>query len=246
VNNFLLLILIVSGSYWFFREDSLKVKGVEGESEFSYILHVTQGDKKKSKLAMIVALHGNGDTPSAFYDTFMKGFPRPARIILIKGPIKYNGGRIGGSAWPIRKSSETKKTGEEIHQIIETLRYRYPTISDPIVLGFSGGAVMSYYLAANYPSSYSYISPLSGLLDLNLFSNEELEPDTSTKVIAFHGKSDSVLHFQNAKQTADKLGELGLYVEFNDFEGGHTGAFTVAKEEIFQKLEEAVDDLVSR
>jgi predicted esterase len=49
-----------------------------------------------TNLPMLISLHGDGDTPGNFYDTALDLFKTPARIILLKAPKSYSGGR----AWP--------------------------------------------------------------------------------------------------------------------------------------------------
>jgi predicted esterase len=41
---------------------------------------------------------------------------------------------------------------------------RFPTEGKPIVLGFSSGAILAYYMAAYHGEDFSYVFPLSGRL----------------------------------------------------------------------------------
>jgi predicted esterase len=186
---------------------------------------------------MIIALHGNGDNPAHFYETLLKEFNRPARFILLKGPISFGG---SGGEWPI-DLVRLREYGDALADAVPVLLERFPTAGSPIVLGFSGGAYYAYYLAARYADQFSYIFPLSGALPGDIMEAEPLPYDIGADIIAFHGIKDQVVGFNHGKAAVESLKKMGLRAELVTFNGGHIDIFLSAKPALMERLEGAVN-----
>jgi len=180
---------------------------------------------------MLVALHGNGDTPENFYATAMDELNVPARIILFKGPMPY--GR--GSAWPW-SASDFGQYGNALIEATEMLAVKYPTTGKPVLLGFSGGGAMAYYQAIIHGNKYSHIFPVSGQLSRQQLGSEVSDP--GAQVTAYHGTSDTVVSSGGGKAAVKLLKAEGVSARLTEFKGGHHGVFTNMKRRITQAVEE--------
>ena len=229
MKNFLLLISVLGVATWWFKDPSISV--ANSDVSFSYIVKYTGNSNRSDTLPMLVALHGNGDSAKNFYDTALDQINVPARIVLIKGPLSHG----GGDAWPWTPA-DFARYGKPVDEAIESLTLRYPTFGKPVLLGFSGGAMMAYYQAAKYGNSYSYIFPVSGQLSNELLGDKSFRP--GAKVFAYHGKSDNVISISGGKEAVNILQANGVLVKLTEFDGGHHGIFTDMKTKITQAVEQ--------
>jgi predicted esterase len=209
--------------YWWNKAPEISV--LHGSKSFSYLV-------KYPASARSVALHGNGDTAENFYSTGLSNFSVPARIILLKAPISY----AGGKSWPMN-GEELTEYGKAVAEAIHLLSEEYPTEGKPALLGFSGGAVMAYYQSLFFGDSYSVIFPVSGKLPAET-SGEMSAAASSAPVYAFHGKQDQVIPFRAGQKAVELLEEEGRTVEFVEFEGDHLGFFTNMNSQILGVLAE--------
>jgi predicted esterase len=230
----IIIIVIVLGSlYWYYKAPTIKSSnGIK----FDYIVKYPKNTDKSAKLPMLIALHGDGDTPINFYKSALNRLKNPIRIILIKAPISYS---FGNTRWPW-KIDDMKKYGEAISDISQKLSLKYPTLGKPAILGFSGGAIMSYFQALKYGDTYSYIFPISGSLSKELIESGVETSDV--KVYSFHGDSDDRISFINGENASNSLKIGGIDVKFTKFKGGH-GFYGENKRYITKTIEENLDKL---
>ena len=210
--------------------------GTQENLNFDYIVKYSGNIRISDPLPMLVALHGDGDTASDFYESALDKFTLPVRIILIKGPISHEYGAV----WPF-SVSQFKKYGEAFSKAIEQLSIKFPTINKPILLGFSGGGTMAYYQAVKHGNCYSYIFPVSGLLSNEQLGKSSSKPDS--QVFAYHGKSDDVVPFSAGEKAVNILKNKKVNVSFTEFEGGHLALFSEMKYQITQAIEEKLRTL---
>ncbi len=229
MKKILLIILIFGLVQWWLKDPTVSAR--TNDVTFGYIAKYSGNSTRNDKLPMLVALHGNGDTAKNFYNTALDQINVPVRIVLLKGPIPYS----RGSAWPWSAADFTK-FGTAVSGAIELLTVRYPTARKPILLGFSGGAMMAYYQAVKHGNRYSYIFPVSGGLSNKLLGNESSRP--GAKVHAFHGRNDSVVSIYKGKNAVNILRAKGIDVRFTEFDGGHHGIFLDMKPKITQAIEQ--------
>lgn len=229
----LILLLLVFAQWWF---SNPTVDAYSNDISFSYIVKYTGNANKSKSLPMLVALHGNGDSPDNFYQTALDKLNAPARVILLEGPLSY----AGGSAWPWTKD-KLNKIGLAVHEVVGALSQKYSTIGKPILLGFSGGGMMAYYQALKHGDSYSYIFPVSGQLSEPLIDMRSLSLDAP--VIAYHGRSDRVISISGGKNAIKLLKNEGADVDFIEFSSGHHGIFTDMKAEITNTIESKIKQI---
>lgn len=200
------------------------MKGPASEHGFEYIIRTSGGGGADDQLPMVIALHGHGDTPDNFFQTLLNDFDYPARFIVLRGPEDYAGGKLGGRAWPIDNGS-LQEYGSALADAVPVLLERFPTGGKPAVVGFSGGAYYAYYLAAFHADQFSYIFPLSGGLPGELLATDGRVDNSGVEVIAFHGRQDGVIGFQQGKAAVDNLQRRGVSAVFVPFDGGHLDIF---------------------
>lgn len=229
----LLVLLVAFAVVQWWRQD-LVVDVPGSDLEFGYIVEYTPGASKNARLPMLVALHGNGDNADHFHETALDALAMPARIILFKGPISYGTGK----AWPW-SPEDFAKYGDAFNGAVEQLELKYPTAGRPVLLGFSGGAMMAYYQAALHGETWSSVIAVSGRL-----TEEQLGGTVavSTAVVhAYHGKSDSVVPIGGGKSAVRMLQSGGVSAELHEFDGGHLGIFKGMKAEITRAVERELE-----
>ena len=208
--------------YWFNHDASIEL---DDGTQMAYSVEYTSAADRNDTLPMLIALHGNGDTPDHFFSTALNELAAPARIILLHGPLSYGSGK----AWPTR-GPEAYQQADAVNEAIEKLVDKFPTRGKPALLGFSGGGVMAYYLALSFGDDYSYIFPISGMLSPSLVA--DLPVRRGAKIHAFHGNHDRVIGVSGARKAVTLLEERDIGVEFVEFDGGHLGLFTDMKSDI--------------
>lgn len=236
----LLLILSIGIIYWWWLPST--VKGPSSDQKFEYIVKISGNGGSSDALPMIIALHGSGDIPGNFFDTLLKDFNYPARFIVMKGLIDVPSSFFSGRGWPMEDKS-LSKCGDDMADAVSVLLERYPTKGKPIVLGFSSGAFVSYYLAAFHADKFSYIFPISGGLSGNLLTTKKVSHDNGVKVIAMHSKADGIIAFSTGAAAVESLKQIGLKAEMVTFDGDHTDIFRSGKQILMTHLSDAVNDI---
>ena len=226
-----IILVLVAGTLWWLKNPS--IEATTANVSFEYIIKYSGEADASASLPMLIALHGNGDTPDNFFDTALDQISIPARIILIKAPISM--GR--GTAWPMDNTA-LQQYAKAIAEIIPLLQEKYPTKKQAALFGFSGGGVMAYYLSAAHPQQFSYIFPISGRLNQQQLTGIENKNSHVLKVFAFHGIQDSVINISGGRTAYQLLQDRGTRISFKEFQGGHHGVFTNVKPEISRLLDE--------
>ncbi len=191
---------------------------------------------------MVIALHGNGDTPDNFFDTLLKSFNYPARFIVVRGPIDYPGVSLSSRAWPTDIRG-LREYGDALTDAVLVLKEEFPTVGRPIVLGFSGGASVAYYLAAFHTDQFSYIFPLSGRLPGVQMTTEMISFKDGAKVIAFHGINDQLIGYSNGKVAVRNLKKRGVNADLVTVDGGHLSVFMSANDLFLNYLSDAIKEI---
>ncbi|MEW6601272.1 MAG: hypothetical protein AB1499_09895 [Nitrospirota bacterium] len=236
----LLLILSIGIIYWWRLPST--VKGPSSGQKFEYIVRISGDGDSSDALPMIIALHGNGDVPENFFDTLLKDFSYPVRFIVMRGTIDVPSSFLSGRGWPM-DDRDLSKCGEDMADAISVLLERYPTKGEPLVLGFSSGAFVAYYLAAFHADQFSYIFPISGRLSGNLLTAKTVSHDNGARVIAFHSKGDGIIAFSSGTAAVESLKKIGLNAEMVTFDGGHVDIFMSGKPILLNHLSDAVNEV---
>lgn len=239
MKKLVLLLLLLGALYWWCSADT--VQGPLSGYSYEYIIRTSGGYGSSDALPMIIALHGNGDTPEHFFETLFKHFHNPARFILMKGPVDTMKGGFGNGAWPM-DTEGLSHYGDSLADAVPLLTERFPTVGKPVLVGFSGGAFMAYYLAACHAELFSYIIPLSGGLPRPLSCEDA---HNGARVIAFHGRHDQLISFGSGTNAVEHLRQRGMHVELVTFDGGHVDIFRSANPKLLKQLEDALGDITS-
>ena len=237
MKKFAIIILLIAGTVWWFKNSSIEASSTN--ISFEYIVKYSGNAETSASLPMLIALHGNGDTPDNFYETALDQLSIPARIILLKAPISM--GR--GTAWPM-DGLDLQRYTNAISEIIPLLQEKFPTKKQPALFGFSGGGVMAYYLSAAHPDQFSYIFPISGRLKQKNLVDIQNKLNSNLKVFAFHGVQDKLVNISGGRTAYQLLQDRGTRIYFQEFQGGHLGVFTNMKEEISHLVNEKLKRLL--
>ena len=226
-----LVILVIMFTTWWYQDPTIEAE--QSGIAFDYAVKYPADVAADKTLPMLIALHGNGDTPEHFFETALSDINIPTRVILLEAPISM--GR--GSAWPM-DHPELQRYADAIAEVVPRLLEKYPGRNKPVLLGFSGGGVMAYYLAASHPEAFSYIVPISGRLTHNQLATLPNKQYPPVRVVAFHGIQDALINISGGRLASQLLRERGVDIQLREFQGGHLGVFTNMKPEITQLLNE--------
>jgi len=234
VKKLLTAIIVAVIVFWWLKVPTVTAPG--SDVSFRYRVEYTGGAGRRDRVPLLVALHGNGDKPEHFFETALDGIETPARVVLIQAPIPTG---VGGGAWPM-DTAGVRRYGPALASAIRVLTEEFPSAGRPVVFGFSGGAVMAYYLAAAYPERYGAVVPVSGRLTADMIDAVPALSESSAEVYAFHGSQDRVIGIAGGRAAAGLLESRGIRVRFSVFDGGHLGVFTNAKPAIQRVLEAVI------
>ncbi len=234
MKKIILIVVLLGVLQWWFTDPSVSVP--TNDISFNYIVKYTGNGGSDDKLPLLIALHGNADTPQNFYVTALNQLQQPARIILLEGPLSMG----TGAAWPWT-AADFSYYGKAINEAIVLLAEKFPTSKKPILLGFSGGGSMAYYQALRFGNSFSYVFPVSGHLTENVFGNNRVQ--TAAPVYAYHGTKDNVLSISGGRKAVKLLKSKGAIVKMTEFDGGHLGIFKNMKSEITSILDKKLFSL---
>ena len=224
----LFIFLIIIGIYkWWSWPEVITLPKANIEIEYLERCHNPQG--LSSPLPIVIALHGNGDYPSNFYNHIFEGMDIGVCFILPAAP--NNHGR--GYAWPYQKESLALHSAA-LAEFSTLIQQKYQAQSKPVLFGFSGGGVMAYHSALFHGNSYSFIMPIAGFLTKEQI--KDLNNMTGATVYAFHGKQDDVVSYSSGEKAAELLRTHGVDVTFVGSNGNHHALATTDKKKILNQL----------
>lgn len=185
---------------------------------------------KKDKNPLLLLLHGYGSNEEDLF-SFAQQLPDEYFIVSARAP--YNLPQYSGHAWyaitfdsDMNKFSDDKQAIESrdlIVKFIDEIIATYPVDADNVTLiGFSQGAILSYAVALTYPEKVSRVLALSGYLNMDIVG-KSLHAEDVSKVRFFisHGTVDQVIPVEWARKAPEFLENLGLDVEYHEYNAGH-------------------------
>ncbi|ALM50551.1 phospholipase [Flavobacterium psychrophilum] len=185
---------------------------------------------KKDKNPLLLLLHGYGSNEE---DLFSFAAQLPDEYFIVSARAPYNLPQYSGHAWyaitfdnDMNKFSDDKQAAESrdlIVKFIDELIATYPIDKDNITLaGFSQGAILSYAVALTYPEKVKRVLALSGYLNMDIVG-KSLHAEDASKVRFFisHGTVDQVIPIEWARKAPEFLKNLGLDVEYHEYNAGH-------------------------
>ena len=181
---------------------------------------------KKRKPPLLIMLHGYGSNEKDLF-SFSDALPDQYTIVSLRAPIN-----IGmGFAWydisfdqegnKIYDREMAIKTKNSLINCINILNKELQT--DPFsvtLMGFSQGAILSNAIALTNPSGIKNVICLSGGVDKEIIELSK----KNLKSLSFyfsHGINDSILPFNQAKNSLEFLKNNNVNFEFESYPIGH-------------------------
>lgn len=195
------------------------------------LYHLVREPKvKKDKNPLLLLLHGYGSNEEDLF-SFAQHLPDEYFIVSARAP--YNLPQYSGHAWyaitfdsDMNKFSDDKQAIESrdlIVRFIDEIIATYPIDADNVTLvGFSQGAILSYAVALTYPEKVSRVLALSGYLNMDIVGKSLHDEDVSkVRFFISHGTVDQVIPVEWARKAPEFLKNLGLDVEYHEYNAGH-------------------------
>ncbi|PZR20056.1 MAG: phospholipase [Flavobacterium psychrophilum] len=195
------------------------------------LYHLVREPKiKKDKNPLLLLLHGYGSNEE---DLFSFAQQLPDEYLIVSARAPYNLPQYSGHAWyaitfdsDMNKFSDDKQAIESrdlIVKFIDEIIATYPVDADNITLvGFSQGAILSYAVALTYPEKIKRVVALSGYLNMDIVGKSlHVEDVSKVRFFISHGTVDQVIPVEWARKAPEFLKNLGLDVEYHEYNAGH-------------------------
>jgi len=224
--------VILISLYYSAQSNSLKnLTSMSNQNQTIELVHGS-GDVKHA----IIWLHGLGATANDFPPIVPElglALERAIRFIFPQAPnrpITVNGGMKMPGWYDIKGTKIADKEDAlgmaESQATLESLIQQQINLgidSEHIIIaGFSQGGAVVYYTGIRSQHKLAGMLTLSTYLP---FSSEvaakQSDANKNTPIFASHGTQDPMVPFQNGKDSADKLKELGYEIEFRSYPMQH-------------------------
>ncbi|MBU87298.1 MAG: phospholipase [Flavobacteriaceae bacterium] len=181
---------------------------------------------KKRKPPLLIMLHGYGSNEKDLF-SFSDALPEQYTIVSLRAPINIG---MGFAWYDISFDQEGKKiydremaikTKNSLINCINILNKELQT--DPFsvtLMGFSQGAILSNAIALTNPSGIKNVICLSGGVDKEIIELSK----KNLKSLSFyfsHGVNDSILPFNQAKNSLEFLKNNNVNFDFESYPIGH-------------------------
>jgi len=178
-------------------------------------------DEKSNKL--LVVLHGRGDSPEGFHFLPAALGIESFNFLFLQAPDPY----YSGYSWydvPPHQGPGIVRSRELIFALLDKLQTDVGLKSTDIYLfGFSQGSLMSLDVALRYPKHLGGVIGVSGYV----FFEDEY-PAAFSKIAreqkfwVSHGRFDEMLDYEKSRASVKRLRELGISIDWNPIDKGHT------------------------
>jgi len=187
-------------------------------------VETTTGDAQEGKkLPLVVAIHGRGDSPEHFVRLFDE-LPVSARVIVPRAPVAYGRGGSWFSGEPMDSDTTEMLAGirgsaGRLSRLIARHKRSRETCGNPVIVGYSQGAVLSLTLAVLHADAVGEVIFAAGWLPPSLW------PATFTgvppPVVALHGRDDRLLPAAEARAGIAHLRDVGFDATWREYAAGH-------------------------
>ncbi len=207
-------------------------------ADLEYVEVVTVADDE-SVLPLLIAIHGLGDRPESFCAFMQSGVRVPARIVCPRAPNEYG----GGYSWfpPMRSLTSdaglaraVEEAGDRVALLTQVLSRDPRMHGDPVVTGYSQGGMTSYYLALAHSDLYRAVVPIAGMLPASLREREPAGGEVA--LFGFHGKSDELVPYGEAKRTAAAFAQRWTDAALAEYDGVGHRMSTEMRRDVFERL----------
>ena len=174
-------------------------------------------------------LHGVGSNEADLF-ALADNFPKDTLIFSLRWPFDLGGGRY---AWfpvdfstgaPVYRSADVERGHESITTYIREVTEQYGIDPEQIYLmGFSQGAIMSYYTLWSSPELIGGIIALSGRLlsEIDVVGIDQWRYNKK-RVFIGHGTEDRVMPVSASELTSGFVRDIGLEPTVRYYPIGHT------------------------
>lgn len=181
-----------------YAQSSARGEVLEGHG---YLLAIPEQTKPASQSPLLVSLHGTKSSPDKALAVWSPAALDAGFLILCPAPT--------GKDWNI---------DEDVPRILSlvnlTLEKHKVNPNRVFLTGFSSGATLAYFLGIKEPALFASMALTSGHYEQLSESHRNLTPKIPVHI--HHGGQDKVLPASNARNTADRLVELGYSVDYTE------------------------------
>jgi len=194
--------------------------------ELLYTAHVPAGE---GPFPTILALHGWGASAHDLLGLAPYLHGGDALVLCPQGPVTVpvGQGMVGYGWFPMAGGGELDTTqltmaGLRLKTFLEQAMETHPI--DPrhlLVIGFSQGGVMAYDLVLRDPGRYTGLIAMSSWLPPELKPADELGDHAELPVMVVHGTKDPMIPVERARESRERLTQLGLSPTYREYEMQH-------------------------
>jgi predicted peptidase len=208
------------------------------KQEMPYHLIVPQKYDGKTKMPLVVALHGYGGNQD-YFSVLVKSLPELCEQygFIFVAPMGYSTGgwygaplsipgnqpRAGGKQPPASTQTPEEATHEreqseaDVMNVIDLVSKEYKVDSQRVYLmGHSMGGFGAYYLGQKYASKWAAIAPMSGTM-----ANPNYHLDRLSKVpILVSVGSTETATAENARAQIEIMKKMGMTTSYVEIDGG--------------------------
>lgn len=203
-----------------------------------YVERVTGGASRDARVPLVVALHGLGDRPESFVHVFDQLDFR-VRLVVLRAPLPFHGGYswfpMGSDA---ALAAGIHRAADQVARAITEAADKRPTLGRPIVTGFSQGGMLSFAIAALYPTRVAAAYPMGGMLPPALRPHKP-PAGPLPRVVALHGASDPRVPIDESRSTVQALRKAGYSAELRPFPGVRHAVPYAMRHELYGLLDAA-------
>lgn len=222
------------------------------KQEMPYHLIVPQKYDGKTKMPLVVALHGYGGNQD-YFSVLVKNLPELCEQygFIFVAPMGYStGGWYGAplsipgnqprsngkqpppsTQTPEEAAHEREQSEADVMNVIDLVSKEYKVDSQRVYLmGHSMGGFGAYYLGQKYASKWAAIAPMSGTM-----ANADYHLDRLVKVpILVSVGSTETATAENARAQIEAMKKMGMTTAYVEIEGGtHMSMIPPAVPQIF-------------
>jgi phospholipase/carboxylesterase len=197
--------------------------------ELSLYHLVRESKVKQAKNPLLLLLHGYGSNEE---DLFSFAAQLPDEYFIVSARAPYALPPYGNAWYAITFDNDMNKFSDNDQAIasrdliagfIDELIEAYPIDKDKVnLVGFSQGSILSYAVALTYPEKIDRVLALSGYMNMDIIATGFTAKDISElRFFISHGIADQVIPVEWARKAPEFLKNLGLEVEYHEYNAGH-------------------------
>lgn len=217
--------------------------------DLMYTAHVPSGD---GPFPTVFSLHGWGASAHDLLGLSPYLHGGKALVLCPQGPVAFEAGpgQVGYGWFPITGGgpmdpAEFAKGRDRLATFVDQAFEHFPI--DPrkvAIMGFSQGGVMGFDLALRDPTRFAGLAALSTWLPNDLANAiPDSEGLAHLPVLVQHGTADPMISVDRARETRQRLTEMGVDLSYREYEMQHElgpeslrNLVTWLEEKVFQPI----------